>query len=163
MATNSTDYNSVVCSLNQPLHSKQFPSYYLMTKHRPELENSTVQLLPKYEHLLTDSSNPTRMVERSNNENDYSSKKLKVSKRYYSRFKGGFAQNIDLLRKKIDSYNLPIDCSDLILFDLFDGANHLETVEGKIDLVSFNSTVINADLISKSHGYSTARTSRILT
>ena len=48
------------------------------------------------------------------------------------------------------------------MFDSFDGANHLETVEGKIDLVSFSSTLTNANLLSLPN-YSTARSSSILT
>ena len=77
--------------------------------------------------------------------------------------KGEFSQNCDLLLKKIESYDLHIDCTDLIMFDSFDSTNHLENIEDKIDLVSFNTTVINADLVSKLQGYSTARTCGILT
>ena len=71
--------------------------------------------------------------------------------------------NYDILVRKICNYDLPIDCSTFIMFDSFDGANHLETVEGKIDLVSFNSTLINSDLVNQLKGYSTSRSSGILT
>ena len=70
--------------------------------------------------------------------------------------------NYDILVQKICNYNLTIDCSTFIMFDSFDGANHLETVEGKIDLVSFNSTLINSDLVNQLKGYSTSRSSGIL-
>lgn len=163
MATNSTDYNNVVSSLNELMHSKLFLSYYLMTKHRPKLENSMVEFLPQYKYLLMEKAMELRMVEHSENANDFSGKKNKVKSRYYSKIKGRFGVNYNLLVKKISSYNLNIDCSSLIIFDSFDGANHLETVKGKIDLVSFNLSLINSNLLTKLKGYSTSRSSGILT
>ena len=77
--------------------------------------------------------------------------------------KGAFGKNFNFVAKKIESCDLNIDCTDLIAFDYFINTNHLETVEGKIALVSFNSTVINTDLVSKLQGYSTSRMRRILT
>ena len=55
-----------------------------MTKHHPELDNGVVQLKLKCTHLLTDNNNDTRIVQRTADENDYSRKKIKVKKRYYS-------------------------------------------------------------------------------
>ena len=48
------------------------------------------------------------------------------------------------------------------MFDSYDGANHLETAEGKIDLVSFSSAIANHDLLQLC-SYSTAKSSSILT
>ena len=36
---------------------------------------------------------------------------------------------------------------NLLMFDLFDRANHLKTVEDKIDLISFSSTMVHKDLL----------------
>ena len=91
MTTNTTNYNSIVSSLNNGSHSKQFQSYYLMTKYCPELDNGVVQLKLKFIHLLTDNNKDTRMIQKSADENDYSRKKIKVKKCYYSQLKGGFS------------------------------------------------------------------------
>ena len=50
-----------------------------------------------------------------------------------------------------------VGISCLITFDSFDGANYLETIKGKIDLVSFNITLVNWHLLSKLEKYSTTR------
>ena len=126
IATTSTNYSDIVLTMNESMKCKQFPSYYLITKHRPELENGVVKILPKYEHLLSDKLMNARMVERSENDNDYSRKKVKIKSKYYSKIKGGFGMNYDILVRKICNYDLPIDCSTFIIFDSFDGANHLE-------------------------------------
>ena len=75
--------------------------------------------------------------------------KRKVKKWYYSQLKDRFALNYKLLWKKTESYNLNIDYINVIMFDSFDISNHLRTAEDKIDLVSFNSTLIKADLVLK--------------
>ena len=81
--------------------------------------------------------------------------KNKVSFHYYSRIKGDFEVNYMLLKKKILSCDLPIDILSLIMFNSFNEANHLETVEGKLDLFSFNSALANADTLVKLKSYST--------
>ena len=47
------------------------------------------------------------------------------------------------------------------LFDSFDGANNLETAEGKVDLISFSTTLVNNHLHSN-YDYATAQSSSIL-
>ena len=49
------------------------------------------------------------------------------------------------------------------MFNSFNGTNRLEIVESKIDLISFNSKLVNVDLLTKFKGYSTARSNSILT
>ena len=63
IATTSTDYSNIVLTMNESMKCKQFPSYYLITKHYPELENGVVKILPKYEHLLSDKLRNARLVE----------------------------------------------------------------------------------------------------
>ena len=48
-----------------------------------------------------------------------------------------------------------MNVNSVIMFDNFDGGNHLETAEGKIDLVGFSSALANANLLS-SRNYSAA-------
>ena len=50
------------------------------------------------------------------------------------------------VKNRIESKSL----RSLVVFDSFDGANHFETIEGKVDLVSYCSTCFNQDLISLS-------------
>ena len=49
------------------------------------------------------------------------------------------------------------------MIDLFDGANHLETIEGKLDLISFSSTLLNSNLLKKIGDYSIGKSNCILT
>ena len=62
-------------------------------------------------------------------------------------------KEVTICFKKVASSNLPFDLSYLTMLDFFNGTNYLETVIGKIDLVSFNSTLTNTDLISKLQGH----------
>ena len=48
------------------------------------------------------------------------------------------------------------------LFDSFDGANNLETAEGKVDLISLRATLANKHLLSN-YDYATIQSNSILT
>ena len=72
-------------------------------------------------------------------------------------------EDYEIIIDKLATMNKSVDISYLIAFDSFDGVNHLETVEDKIDLVSFNTTFVNQHLLSKLEKYSTARSNTILT
>ena len=50
----------------------------------------------------------------------------------------------------------------MIVFDSFDGANHLESVESKVNLISFSSTIANNELLTLLD-YSVAKSKNILT
>ena len=51
---------------------------------------------------------------------------------------------------------------EIVLFDSCGGANHLETAEGKLYLISFSTTLVNEHLLSN-YDYATAQSSSILT
>ena len=51
---------------------------------------------------------------------------------------------------------------NIVFFNSFDGTNHLESAEGKIDLISFSTTAFNKDLLSLKD-YSTSKSANILT
>ena len=42
IATNSTDYNTIMKLLNKSMNCKAFLSYYEIIKHQPELDNGIV-------------------------------------------------------------------------------------------------------------------------
>jgi hypothetical protein len=149
MSTKNIDYNDLVSTLNHSMNSKLFLSYYLIMKHRPVLDSEIVEFIDKFKYLISDKDKATRIVERSQDTDNYTGKKNKIKNRYYERIKGGFGINYNLLVEKIKRYNLGIDCSSFLVFDSFDGANYLETTEGKVDLVSFNSRLVSSDLLSK--------------
>ena len=65
---------------------------------------------------------------------------------------------VEKLKRKIDNFSF----DKLKIFDRFDGANHLETVEVTEDLVSFSSTMINKELLTF-HDYSNTQSRNILT
>ena len=81
----------------------------------------------------------------------------------YSKIPGGHGKVFEILSKKIESRNNNIDMPKVIAFDSFDGANHLETVEGKIDLISFKSIVVNCNLLTSFINYSASKSGNILT
>ena len=66
--------------------------------------------------------------------------------KYYCTIAGGCMKAFDLI---------------IIVFDLFDGANHLELLESKIDEVLFSSVIVSKELSSLPH-HSTAKSSNTL-
>ena len=60
----------------------------------------------------------------------------------------GFDKVFDLFVEKFARCRWNVDLNEFAMFDLFDGANHLETVEGKVDLVSFLSAIVNNKLLT---------------
>ena len=143
MSTNSSDYNMIRQTINETVNQKFLPSLHMITKHRPELDNGIVECDDKFLHILPKSDRNERMVERSDNDDDFVGKKNKIKARYFSKIKGGVRKYHEIMVDKLAIMNKSVDMSRLIAFDSFDGANHLETVEGNIDLVSFNSTIVN--------------------
>ena len=103
-----------------------------------------------------------REVKVTNDENDYLGQKNKVSKRYFAKIDGSASKICALLLEKAQRKILNCKPNDIIKFDSCDGANHLETAEGKINLVSFSSAIVNHDLLQLS-SYSTAKSSSTAT
>ena len=68
----------------------------------------------------------------------------------------------NLLLEMVKCRLLNILFDNLLMFDLFDRANYLEIKEGKVDLVSFSSTLASKELLALKD-YSTAHSSSILT
>jgi hypothetical protein len=160
--TSSKGHNKIRLSISKALKIpiQSIPSYYLATKHRCKLIAGEIAYLNAYKHLLPKSKQHNVNV--TNDENDYLGQKNKVSKRYFAKIDGSASKIYALLLEKVQRKMLNYKPSDIIMFDSFDGANHLETAEGKIDLVSFSSTIVNQELLQLS-SYSTAKSSSILT
>jgi len=142
------------------LHPKQLPSFYMATKHRCnmtcgvlELDTSLLFLLPK---------NDFDKVQKSNNADDCIGKKCKITTKYFAKITGGYNKIYELLSEKITKRFPNANQKNLLFFDSFDGANHLETTEGKVDLISHSSTCVNKYLLS-GFNYSTSQSSNILT
>ena len=74
---------------------------------------------------------------RSRYENDHAGKKIKLKKNLFCKIVGGYEKAYVLLiknlKRKIDNFYL----DKLVVFDTFDGANYIETVEDKVNLVRF--------------------------
>jgi len=115
----------------------------MITKHCPELDNRIVEFNNKFLHLLPKSDRNKRMVKRSDNDDDFLGKKNKIKAQYFLKIKGSFRKHYKIMVDKLANMNKSVDISCLIVFDSFDGVNHLKTIEGKIDLVSFNTTFVN--------------------
>ena len=64
MSINNIDYNNLVSTLNHSMNSKLFPSYYLITKHRPVLDSGIIEFIDQFKHLISDKDKATRMIER---------------------------------------------------------------------------------------------------
>jgi hypothetical protein len=89
-------------------------------------------------------------IERSNNAKDYLGKKNEVRKKFYTRIVGSYNKVFSLLSEKIKRRYPNFACNCLLIFDSFNRVNYLETAEGKIDLLSFSSTIANKDLLTNS-------------
>ena len=109
MATNSTDYSSVMSSLNISLSANVFPSYCLATKHWPELKNGIFNFSNEHIHLLSKKAENQRMVERSDSNTNFEGKKNKITSEHYSKTKGGFAANYSILLNKLRKSNMYFD------------------------------------------------------
>ena len=53
-----------------------------------------------------------------------------------------------LLVEKLQRRKISTDLKSLVVLNSFDGANYLETCEGKIDLVSFSSVLASKELLT---------------
>jgi hypothetical protein len=142
------------------LHPKQLPSFYMATKHHCnmtcgvlELDTFLCFLLPK---------NNFDKVQKLNNADDCIGKKCKITTKYFAKITGRYNKIYELLSEKITKCFPNANQKNLLFFDSFDGANHLETTEGKVDLISHSSTYVNKYLLSE-FNYSTSRSSNILT
>ena len=84
----------------------------------------------------------------SNNTHDFFGKKNKVKKCYYTKIEGGYLKVHSLLVENLQRRKTNTNLKSLVIFDNFDGANHLETCEGKTDLVSFSSVLTSKELLT---------------
>ena len=139
---------------------ESLPSYYMATKHRVPLESGEIDLLPEYLPLLP--SKDRDAIKKSNDAQDFLGKKNKIKAKYYSKIVGGYEKFFNLLFSKLEHCVKSSSLKKIVIFDSFDGANHLETTEGKVDLISFSSTCANKYLLSL-NDYSAAKSSATLT
>jgi len=160
--TSQNGYQKLRASISKlfRIEAKLIPSFYLATKHRCKLITGEVDYLSEFKFLQPQSSE--NKITKSNDKTDYEGKKQKVTKKYFAKIDGGCEKAYSLLIDKLERRFINTTFDSVIMFDSFDGANHLETPEGKIDLVSFSSTLVNDKLLSLPN-YSTARSSSILT
>ena len=88
-----------------------------------------------------------RKVEVTDDENDYLELKNKVSKRCFAKIYSSASNIYALLLEKTQRKISNCKPNDIIMFNSYDGANRLETAEGKIGLVSFSSAIANHNLL----------------
>ena len=86
-------------------------------------------------HVLL-ASDQKRIVERRENANDCLGNKLKIKAHFHAKLSGWFGKIFHVLTDKVKIQNSNAHCHFIAHFDFFDGANHLETIEVNIDLVS---------------------------
>lgn len=142
------------------VETKLTPSFHMATKHRCKLITWEVDYLSKFKFLLPKSNDND--ITRSNDAIDYEGKKNKVKNKHFAKIKGECEKVHTLLADNLECRFKDVNVNSVIMFDNFDGGNHLETAEGKIDLVGFSSALANANLLS-SRNYSAAWSSSILT
>ena len=68
----------MISFFNELLQSKIFPSHYLITKYRSNLDNGIIDFLLKYTHLIPEDYNKSRIRYQTDNEDNYLGKKLNV-------------------------------------------------------------------------------------
>jgi len=148
MSISSVNYNMIRYLIPKLLSIKEsfLPSYYLTTKHRVPLITGEVKYTDKYLHLLPKLDMNKIVV--SDDPNNYEGKKFKISKKYFAIIKGRYEKVYHLIteivRRKITNFETTL----LIVFNLHNSANNLETSKSKIDLVFFSSTIANYDLLA---------------
>ena len=121
------------------------PLHYLATKYHCKISSRELQFLPQYTYLLPRVD--SQAIKKSNDSNDYVEKKKKIKLNYFTVFKDGYVKVFDLLHSKLCK-NESFNCnSDVILFDSFNSANYLKLPEGKIELISFLSTLFIPELL----------------
>ena len=69
---------------------------------------------------------------------------------HFAVLQGRYSKVFNLLHDKIRKNKVFAYDSNVILFNSFDGANHLEILKGKLDLVSFSSTIFTSKLLKLS-------------
>ena len=101
-------------------------------------------------------------MQKSNDTNDYVGSKTKIKAKYYSKIEYRHNKICELITDKLKCYFKEVDLQELLFFNFFDGINHLETMKGKVDLISFLSICTNKYLLNL-FSYLTSRSISILT
>jgi len=125
---------------------KSLPSLYLATKYHVPMDSGILDVCEEYKCLMP--KKDIMLIEKSSDENDYIGKKNKVHRKYFCKINASYKKIYSFLYEKVKKRIKSEGLRDLVMFDSFDGANHLETIKGKVDLVSYSSTCFNQDLIS---------------
>jgi len=164
METTANSYNRLRDSFADFLQmpKKSIPSHYMAIKHHYQLDSGVISLSRKYVHLLSNADKAHLIVSNSQID-DYEGKKSKCKYNYFSKITGGYSKVHKIMTNQIKRCNDKASMDSIIMIDSFDGANHLETIEGKLDLVSFFSTLVNSNLLDTITDYSTAKSNCILT
>ena len=76
-------------------------------------------------------------------------KKVKIKDKFFSKIPGEYDKTCELLTDKINKRFPSKNAQKLLVFDSFDGSNHLETEKEKSDLMSFLSACTNKNLLSE--------------
>ena len=127
---------------------EELPSHFIATKHHCMLDCREIELSPKCQFLLP-KIGKSILIQKNSDTADHERKKAKLKTKCFAKMAGNYYQVHKIMTDKIKrSCNSNINLNKIIMFDSFDGANHLEAVKGKIDLVSF-STAIDMRVYSK--------------
>ena len=141
---------------------KLIPSHRMAAKHRCTLDSGVISLSSKHEYLISDTGK-ARLIENNNNTDDCEGEKSKYNRKYFSKIAGGYHKIYKIIIDQIKRRNDNVDINSIAMIDSFDGANHLETMEEKLDLVSFSSALVNKNSLDKITDSSTAKSNSILT
>ena len=102
-----------------------------------------------------------KLIVKSNNTDEYDGKKVKIKTKYFTKISRGYEQIYKMIYDKFKYYRQKVNMEEIVLLNLFDSVNYLEKVEGKVDLVSFSTTLDNNNLLNNFY-YSTGQSSSIL-
>ena len=89
-----------------------------------------------------------KLTKVANDPNDDAGKKDKLGKKHHCRIGSSRAKVFNVMIEKSKTHVNSSSLNEMIVIDSFNGANHLESLEDKIDLISFSSIIMNKELLS---------------
>ena len=135
--------NKITKNCNVPL-----PSYYMLTKNRPKLEDMSLTTLPS---LQITNSGREECDEAEDDDIEMSLIKISNSGDEITggRIIGRYEHYLELLVQKHVNFDRKICAGDdLIVIDSFDGAEHSKSNKNRTSLISFSSQMFTPSLIN---------------
>ena len=161
------DYKTITDSISKQFKLAQgaIPSFYEMTKNRPNFKESVAVVDATHEAPESDEEGDSKQTK---SEKAESNQPILVNQPVLvGKLEGGYEAGMTIMlektskKRKIDEVIAGND-KELIVINSYDGAEHSKNHKSESSLISFSSQMFNEEIIRES-GYSTASPSNIFT